>query len=47
MLPLSLMLSLSLMKSSEINSLIQEKKDYIKAIEESLRVLNSVKIQLD
>ena len=44
---LSLMLSLSLMRSSEVDSLIQGKKDYINTIEESLRVLSSVKIQLD
>ena len=33
--------------SSEDNSLIQQKKDYIRAIEESLKVLISVKMKLN
>ena len=42
-----LMFFLSLMESLEVDSLIEKKKDYIKAIEESLKVLISVKMKLD
>ena len=41
------MFFLSLMESLEVDSLIEKKKDYIKAIEKSLSVLKSVKIKLD
>ena len=44
---LCLMSFFSVTKSSEVDSLIQKKKAYIKATEESLNVLNSVKIKLD
>ena len=42
-----LMLFFSVMKSSEVNFLIQRKKDYIKTIEKSLSMLKSVKMELD